>query len=212
MDNCYLCGSIKDLTKDHIPPKNLFPEPKPSNLITVTCCESCNGKYKLIDESFRAFASSALNRSKAGEWIWENKVMESTFKRSPKLKAAARKGIVPIQTEINGHTFEMTGLTYPVKQTEEYLIRFTKGFTRYFNPEIDYSKAKFKISNIIPNQEIVEMLYKKYFYVERGEGVFRMWRMFVKDREPMSLWVYVFYDGLMFSVEVNPVSFGVNSL
>jgi hypothetical protein len=203
MKSCYLCNSTENLTKDHIPPKNLFPSPKPTNLITVWCCKQCNEKLSLIDESFRVFVSSVINRSKAGERIWKDKVMESSFKRSPKLKQATIKSLVPLETEINGIKIQQTGMTYPVKKTKDYLIRLTKGFIKYFNPEIDYSNAKFEINNIIPNQQIVNMLYEKYFYVERGDGVFRMWRMFVKDMGVKSLWVYVFYDGLMFMVEVN---------
>lgn len=203
MRNCYLCNSTKNLTKDHIPPKNLFPFPKPANLITVWCCKECNGKFSLIDESFRVFTSSVINRSKSGEWIWNNKVMESSFKRSPKLKQATIKSLITIQAEINGIKVQESGITYPVEKTKEYLVRLTKGFTRYFNPEIDYSHAKFEVSKIIPNQQIIDMLYQKFFYVEKGNGVFRMWRMFVKDMGVKSVWVYVFYDGLMFMIEVD---------
>lgn len=203
MKNCYLCGSTENLTKDHIPPKSLFPSPKPTNLITVWCCKKCNEEFSLIDESFRVFTSSVINRSKSGEWIWDKKVMGSTFKRSPKLKTATIKSLVPIETEINGIKVKAAGMTYSIQKTKDYLVRLTKGFTRHFNPEIDLSNAKFKINHIIPNQQIVDMLYQKFFYVEKGNGVFKMWRMFVKDNIPESVWVYVFYDGLMFMVKVN---------
>ena len=128
--------------------------------------------------------------------------MDSSFKRSPKLRQTTIKSLVPVQSKINGVKVQQTGMTYPVKKTKEYLVRLTKGFTKHFNPEIDYSQAKFKINNIIPNQQIVDMLYQKFFYVEKGNGVFRMWRMFVKDMGAKSVWVYVFYDGLMFMVEM----------
>lgn len=203
MKLCYLCGSGENLTRDHIPPKNLFPPPKPTDLITVWCCKKCNEKFSLIDESFRVFTSSVINRSKSGEWIWNNKVMGSSFKRSPKLKLATIKSLVPLQTEISGLMVQETGMTYPIKKTKEYLVRLTKGFTKYFNPEIDYSNAKFKVNNIIPNSGIINMLYQKFFYVEKGNGVFRMWRMFEKDMGAKSVWVYVFYDGLMFMIEMN---------
>lgn len=202
MKSCYLCSSVENLTKDHIPPKNLFPSPKPTNLITVSCCKKCNERFGLIDESFRVFISSVINRSKSGEWIWDNKVMKSTFKRSPKLKIATTKNLISLQTKINGIKIKQTGMAYPIRKTKDYLARLTKGFTKYFNPDIDYSHAKFKVNHIIPNQQIVELLNQKFFYVERGDGVFRMWRMFVKDMGVKSVWVYVFYDGLMFMVEM----------
>lgn len=202
MNTCYLCGSSENLTKDHIPPKNLFPSPRPSNLITVLCCQTCNGKFTLLDESFRVWVSSTINRSKAGQWIWNNKVMNSTFKRSPKLKSAVRNSLIPMMTQLNGQTLQTTGMTYPIRKARKYLIRLTMGFTRHFNPNIDYSKAKFRVKQMTPNQQLIDMLYKKFFYIERGDGIFKMWRMFVKGAEPLSYWVYVFYDDLMFRVEM----------
>jgi len=58
---CYLCKGEAD-TKDHVPPKGLFPEPRPSNLITVDCCYRCNQKFTKIDEEFRLFVSAPINR------------------------------------------------------------------------------------------------------------------------------------------------------
>jgi hypothetical protein len=48
--SCYLCGAQERLTRDHIPPRNLFPQPRPTNLITVDCCEVCNNGMNLSDE------------------------------------------------------------------------------------------------------------------------------------------------------------------
>lgn len=50
---CIYCGAMGDITDDHVPPKGLFPKPRPSNLITVPACESCNGGEHLDDEYFR---------------------------------------------------------------------------------------------------------------------------------------------------------------
>ena len=50
--SCIYCGNTEDLTKDHIPPKTLFPKPRPSNLITVPCCKNCNGSFSLEKDLF----------------------------------------------------------------------------------------------------------------------------------------------------------------
>ena len=50
---CAYCGKHGPLTDDHVPPKNLFATPRPSNLITVPCCRSCNQKFQKDDEYFR---------------------------------------------------------------------------------------------------------------------------------------------------------------
>jgi hypothetical protein len=50
---CVYCGEIKQLSDDHIPPKNLFAKPRPNNLIAVPSCISCNGDASDDDEYFR---------------------------------------------------------------------------------------------------------------------------------------------------------------
>src|ERR1022692_4959843 len=51
--SCAYCGTTDDLTQDHVPPRNLFPKPRPSNLITVLACRKCNGGAAKDDEYFR---------------------------------------------------------------------------------------------------------------------------------------------------------------
>src|SRR4051812_6886992 len=50
---CAYCASGIGTTNDHIPPKNLFPNPKPSDLITAPCCEGCRRPTAKDDEYFR---------------------------------------------------------------------------------------------------------------------------------------------------------------
>lgn len=50
---CTYCGKRKPLSDDHVPPKNLFAKPFPSNLLTVPACVDCNNGFSLDDEYFR---------------------------------------------------------------------------------------------------------------------------------------------------------------
>lgn len=50
---CVYCGKFGEVTQDHVPPKSLFPSPRPSNLITVPSCKSCNNGASRDDEYFR---------------------------------------------------------------------------------------------------------------------------------------------------------------
>lgn len=57
--NCYNCGKVlaeHDVTREHIPAKNLFEgydDSYKANRITVPACYECNQKYSLTDEEFR---------------------------------------------------------------------------------------------------------------------------------------------------------------
>lgn len=55
---CIYCGATASSTADHIPPKNLFPKPRPSNLISVPACDDCNHGFSKDDEYFRLALTS----------------------------------------------------------------------------------------------------------------------------------------------------------
>jgi len=54
---CAYCGALSPTTRDHIPPKGIFPTPRPGDLITVPSCMACNQGASASDESFRAYLS-----------------------------------------------------------------------------------------------------------------------------------------------------------
>ena len=54
---CVLCGARAGTTIDHVPPKALFPPPRPK-LITVPACEICNGSASEAEEKFRVYLSA----------------------------------------------------------------------------------------------------------------------------------------------------------
>jgi hypothetical protein len=54
---CVYCYRLGRITRDHIPPKNLFARPRPNNLITVPCCLKCNDAAGKDDEYFRLMLS-----------------------------------------------------------------------------------------------------------------------------------------------------------
>ena len=73
-DICAYCGSLNPSTKDHIPPRNLFPKPRPSNLITVPCCQTCREGWSDDDEYFRVAIVSAKE-------TYENKYAQKVIEK-----------------------------------------------------------------------------------------------------------------------------------
>lgn len=63
-NRCVYCGTA--LTKanssaDHIPPKCIFPRPRPLDTITVQSCQTCNGLANNDDEAFKVAISMQVN-------------------------------------------------------------------------------------------------------------------------------------------------------
>lgn len=59
---CALCGKRRKLTKDHIPPRSLFPKGTP--LIKVQSCEECNQGSSKDDEFLRLLLTMPLGAHK----------------------------------------------------------------------------------------------------------------------------------------------------
>jgi hypothetical protein len=76
---CYNCGIVleeKDITREHIPAKNLFEgydEKYKVNRITVPACSKCNGQYSPSDEEFRNMIG-IIAKKKANRKITEKSV------------------------------------------------------------------------------------------------------------------------------------------
>src|SRR5213078_104682 len=62
---CVYCGQVLWLTKDHVPPRCIFPPPLPE-LVTVPCCMHCNRSASKDDEYFRMMVALRENESCKG--------------------------------------------------------------------------------------------------------------------------------------------------
>jgi hypothetical protein len=59
---CIYCQSAIADTRDHVPPKSVFPKPRPDNLITVPACRECNARTQEDDEDFRTYITAISTR------------------------------------------------------------------------------------------------------------------------------------------------------
>ena len=83
---CALCAKTRPVTREHIPPKNLFLTPRPTNSITVPVCELCNHSYHLDDEYFRVYVAAGAEPGTRLWRLWKEKVVGSSFARGEGLK------------------------------------------------------------------------------------------------------------------------------
>lgn len=76
--SCVYCGLACNPTRDHVPPKCIFPKPRPSNLISVPACEDCNQKAGQVDdEMFKAAIALQVKQRKSVE---NKKFVESALR------------------------------------------------------------------------------------------------------------------------------------
>ena len=83
---CAICGVAGEVNREHVPPRNLFLGPRPTNTITVDLCPSCNHGYHLDDEYFRVYVAAGAQPGTRLMKLWKKKVVGSSFARSGGLK------------------------------------------------------------------------------------------------------------------------------
>ena len=104
---CVYCGSRDGLTRDHVPPKLLFPKPRPSDLITVPCCIDCNQLFQIDDSYFRTVITLTYDTGKHPEaqksWGSEFRALQreesKAYRKAVFGKAQPAKIVHPDQTE-----------------------------------------------------------------------------------------------------------------
>jgi hypothetical protein len=189
---CYLC--LKEIrpgeeTKDHIPPKNLFPKPRPSNLHTLNCCFTCNNNFSFDEEFFRdniVPLSDLYNNSDAIN-IWENVIRSHNRNVPRRIEMLSRVSID-----------ENTGLPIlKIKKDklEKISLKIAKGlFNIHTNKFIDSS---YKIGFYIqPNNFSLEFLEKSQYKNRWGESF--GYAGVVSDTE--SIWWLLFYKEILLVV------------
>jgi hypothetical protein len=86
---CAYCGAPAT-TRDHVPPKNLFLRPRPSNLITVDSCNDCNNGNSANDEKFRTFISLSVGVASSNSLeLWKKGAFPSLLHNRRELRRVA---------------------------------------------------------------------------------------------------------------------------
>jgi hypothetical protein len=200
---CYLCQSTEKLTSDHLPPKNLFPKPKPTNLITVPCCASCNGGFSKLDEQFRVFVSMPVNVSSVGNEIKRKKVFGGSLKDSPRLKKQMARNLFKgtLTTELGPITAHLIAMDRDV--IDRFLTRLTKGLLATFYSDINYFDLQFGVTQLNQfgaNHPTFKAVTSILTADQRGDGVFRFWHGVTNEDRTTGVWIYQFYDAALFMV------------
>ncbi len=200
--HCYICGRSGNLTDDHLPPRGFFPPNDRQNLITAPLCSTCHSPLKKTDEAMRVWLAAAGSRSPAGQWIWKNKVLGSTFRRSPKLLSnIQQRHFRPIFSQTDNREILAGIFTMPQGRAIPFIRRLTKGFLYKFYPDYDYFPDFFTVDYRLPTPEVVEItmqLAQNLSQVKTGNGVFRVWHGITADSRDAGAWIHLFYDSACF--------------
>ena len=222
---CVYCGledpDVRDRTRDHVPPKNLFPEPRPSDLITVPCCRQCNSSASEDDEYFRVVLTSRIDTSDHPE---AEKVRQRIFRSLQRPEATGFTDLLrDIMIDVDVHTpsgiYLGKGAGIKIKherlnQVAERIVRGLYWYTFQARLPNDWiavcrSDAILTVNNKDMQESIAAvfgpMLAKPPARVI-GNHVFKYWYKVEEDCEYSTVWFLRFYGGMDFICGTIPVS------
>jgi hypothetical protein len=190
-----------ELVPDHVPPKGLFPKPRPDNLIKVPCCFICNNKHSGFDERLRMVASMPFDRNDAGPRILHEKGEGKTLAEG-RQRQFAGKLIASMKATPEYPKLPVMRVETP--EFEEGMIRITKGLLFALHPGFDYFSSMFRAEAIQPQPfdaqlRLMAGLKRQGQHFERGQRVFQCWRN-VETSQRVGCWMLVFYECFGFFV------------
>lgn len=203
---CVICGERVATSKDHVPPKGIFPRPFPDNLITVPACQLCNNGANQGDEQFRTYLSMTIRQDlPEAKYLWKSRSLR-TLRKNKKLFRAVSEGLrkVPAYTANGNYLGEKSVFLWPAHVYEPIIERIARGlYYRHFK-EILGSRAHCEVGFLYSLSTEVSELTRTMPQVQIGEGVFTY--RYGRDPEKTlnSLWILEFYQSHWAYVETKP--------
>ena len=207
---CCFCGIRPATTKDHIPPKCIFPPPRPVDIITVPACKECNESTSAIDEEFRVFANLFVGKkTPETERLWESSIstVEKNRRLLDKAKSAFQPGYI---TSKLGIILSEVNLVVWDDSMNQVVVKIIRGLYFYHFGEIladrvDIAVKQVNIMTMENNEQIklcecVKPLPSNY--IADGQFMYRYAR--ANDIPLSSVWLLIFHKGLVIMGNTNP--------
>lgn len=206
-EECVYCGSTENITRDHIPPKCLFAEPRPQDLITVPSCHNCNSAGSKDDENLRNVL--AVSRE-AGDHPDAKVAAEKAVRSLQRTEAQRLRRSFLDRTDffyfVNDLGIIEPGGSYFVKldRLERVGTRIIKGLFWHHNDQRLPSDCIVRVWVDKGLQSVDERQMLCFFQVmnERpfsaGKRAFKYWYKPIPEDQSTGIWVLQFYDNIHF--------------
>jgi len=198
---CYLCGKKPAEDRDHIFPRNLFPEPRPANLPTVPSCRECNNSLSNDEEIFRSFIASGIAfETLSGYRIWTERIRPRLKKNTRGFKTLLRKLVkeVPVFSPNGNYLGTAPTLQPEQEKIDRVLKKISKGlyYLETGHPLPDDVCLLFQYVG----EDLQKMLAPPFDNaiqgaerIDFGQNVVTYWRKTIEDNPTNSITWLVFY-------------------
>ena len=206
---CCICGKPDVLvTDDHIPPKTIFPKPRPKNTITVAACERCNSGASDHDQSFSVFLSMmAATHHPQADLLFKTRTL-TTLNSNKKLKRHILSTAEPVNlTSKSGIIYDTAVSTlWEFESFNSIIDRTIRGLYYYHFKEILGAKAKVEVNMINGISKDLSDSARRFQYNEighKGELIYKYFRVIESPLD--SAWLFQFYNSLFVLGFTSPI-------
>lgn len=198
---CYLCGkelTKGEVTRDHVPPRGLFPRPLPSDLITVPCCKPCNNGKSREEEFFRLIATLGVTKTPEAKSVYNSRTLPHTLV-GKRLKNEVKQLLQTLQhvwMEIDDVIQPIPTMRIPVRTLCTVVERIGRGLTAHFHPSLPVHKLFFEA--YIPKRsqllEVFALLAEDLTEVRIGGRTFHAYHGTAIEDERIGVWIMTFHE------------------
>ncbi len=211
---CIYCRTAIADTRDHVPPELLFPPPKPSTLITVPSCRSCNSGFQKDDEAFAMMLTALIGTNPVGRSIWQRTIAEGLLRRSPRFRDAIGRTLhYQPYTFPDGHRGYAPALLIERPRILRVLRRIVRGLSWHEYHNCDFPETSVRVLTeaeiqALPMAEARRLSARYGPGVARviAEGVFEYHHATAAGRVEDSAWWLIFYGETRFLATVGDAS------
>lgn len=200
---CAICGIGKADTSDHIPPKCIFPKPRPSDLVTVPSCFSCNNSSSKEDEEFRVFLSMQIGmETQATHDLWRSGALRSIlYNERLKVHIINNHQEVEVVSPNGDSMGKRIAVKIPARAHDAVLGRIVRGLYFHHFGEIlgERVSVLVHVLSSIPREE--EVLINRMNRGTIGGGALKYIYSRASDSPLDSIWFLFFYDRYLAYVE-----------
>jgi len=207
MTVCAICGNNEATTRDHVPPKSIFPKPRPDNLITVPACVDCNNGSSELDDLFKVYLSMhAAGESEIARRLFTEKTAR-TLERNQALLSQIAEESKGLQIEDEkGNLVTRTGVLWNSEAHDSIIERTIRGLFFHHAGTIVPEGTVLKVQWLRGVPEDIEQKIGLFTEVCIGEDQV-IYKYLIYEEDPRySLWLFEFYGAHWASGHISPES------
>ncbi|NQZ87500.1 MAG: hypothetical protein HRT54_07950 [Colwellia sp.] len=195
MPLCAICGLRESASRDHVPPKAIFPRPRPNNLITVPACFECNNGASDYDDLFKVFLSlQASAHSEIAERLFNENTIR-TLERNQRLLNTIREESRQLEvTDANGQLTTATGILWNSEAHDSVIERTIRGLYFHHQRIIMPENCELRVQFLRGIPENIDQFLGLMQEVEIGDRQV-VYKYYIHQDDPRhSMWLFNFYN------------------